>query len=141
MEENNNNIVNKIADIKRFSPIHAAFQITRKIMLFVDYNVREDNTRYFATSAAVFNQPKTNYNRCGQCQESVLPHNSLAYRFFKEWDKHHLSDLTETQYNILLMDISVLQTKYNSVILGEPYEYVPFNQAKKLSMMKLKKQQ
>ena len=140
MEEIKNNLGNT-TDNEVIKPIHAAFQITRTIMFFVDYNVNEDKSHYFATHAALFNRPKSDYNRGGQCQESVLPHNSDAYRFFRKWDTLHLRELTDEQYNDLKGDISRLQEKYNSIVLGEPYNNVPFNQAKKLSMLKLKKKQ
>lgn len=77
----------------------------------VNYRTLASNANpYFTTSAGVFNRPRTDYNRCGQCQDDVLTGEAL--RFYKKWDKLHLKDLTEAQYNELTKDIAKLTEVY-----------------------------
>jgi hypothetical protein len=125
-------------NIKPFSPFAIAFQITRKVMFEVYYNVRNDGSQYFSTMADYFNQPKTDFEECGQCQEKYLPHNSKVYAFFKKWDNMHLKPFTEEEtYNELIKDLKTLMEHYNHVIREKHLNY---DVCKDLSMMKLKKQ-
>lgn len=82
------------------------FQITKKIIFEVS------NDRYFATSAAEFNQPKTDFDMCGQCQDVLLP-NGAARTFWEKWDTKHLSILSPTEAKELADDIEKLKQKYN----------------------------
>lgn len=122
---------------------HYAFQITRKIVFEVSYYTLGSNkTPYFTTSASEFNQPKTDFNRGGQCQNDVLTGEAL--KFYKKWDKKHFKDLTDEQYEKLLKDIDVLKKIYN-------YDYdmtdtfagtssgLSFSRLKRLSMKKIGK--
>ena len=91
---------------------HYAFQITRKVIFEVSYYTLGSNKQpYFATSASEFNQPKTDFCMGGQCQKKVLTGEALE--FYKKWDKKHLKDLTDKQYERLLKDIDVLKKTYN----------------------------
>lgn len=57
-----------------------AFQITRKIIFEVRYSTLGSNQHpYFATSAEEFNQPKTDYERGGQCQGDLLTGPALDF--------------------------------------------------------------
>ena len=82
------------------------FQITKKIIFEVS------NDRYFATSAAEFNRPKTDFNMCGQCQDAALP-DGAARTFWEKWDTKHLSHLNAEDEQELMKDIDVLKEKYN----------------------------
>lgn len=94
--------------------LHYVFQLTKKITFDVNFYRLDNNTnQYFTTSANVFNQPKTDYSQCGQCQESVLF--GEAKKFYKKWDIHHCKALTDNLYNELLQDIEVLKAKYNYI--------------------------
>lgn len=90
------------------------FQITKKIIFEVRYNDLSGANREpdFATSCAVFNQPKTDFDRCGQCQADVLP-KGKARNFWEKWDNLHLHKLDETQEEELLLDVEELKAKYN----------------------------
>lgn len=123
--------------METINPIHTAFQITKKIIFFVDYNVREDKTHYFSTSCCVFNQPKTDYKRCGQCQEDILPDYLIAYNFFEKWNKYHLKSLTTEQYNKLLNNIKELEQTYNYIIQNKN-DHIPFDKIKTLSKLDIK---
>lgn len=119
-----------------------AFQITRKIIFEVEYYKLGDNpTPHFSTSASKFNQPKTDWTQCGQAQEALLPKNSLAYKFYKKWDKKHLQDLTDEEYSQLVNDIEQLKNKYNWIEQDKESTktHIPFYALKDLSMLKIKR--
>ena len=120
----------------------AVFQVTRTITFEVEYYTLGSNKNPdFSTSANEFNRPKTDYNRCGQCQEDVLPRGSKAYQFYKKWNYKHLLDLTESEYEEMIADLEILKNKYNYII-EEPsknHSSICFHTCKELSMMKLKK--
>lgn len=120
----------------------AVFQVTRTITFDVEYYTLGSNSHpNFTTSANAFNRPKTDYNQGGQCQESVLPHASKAYKFYKKWNGKHLEDLTELEYEEMVADVETLKNQYNYII-EEPsknHSSISFYNCKELSMMKLKK--
>ena len=70
-----------------------------------------NNERYFATSAAVFNHPNTDFDECGQCQDDVLPPGP-ARDFWEKWDYLHLSNLTEQQELDIIKDLCILKSNY-----------------------------
>ena len=122
----------------------ASFQLSKKIIFNVNYYTLGNNScPYFSTSACEFNQPKTDYCRCGQAQEDLTKKFLTGRRFWKKWDKKHLQDLTENEYGELMQDIETLKEKYNYIYeeLDEslkPYHpHIRFYDLKKLSMLKL----
>lgn len=70
----------------------------------------------FTTSAEKWNKRRTDIDRGGQCQEDVLPQDSVAMEFYKKWDPMHLQVLTDDQYNEMIKDLEKLKEKY---IFGE----------------------
>lgn len=90
------------------------------------------NDKYFATSCAVFNHTNTDFNRCGQCQDGVLPPGP-AREFWKKWDPIHLSILTDEQATEIKQDIEKLKEKYHWI----PSCHFPMQQ--ELVRLKLKK--
>lgn len=107
------------------------FQITRKVIFEVSYYTLGSNKNpHFTTSAAVFNQPKTDFSQCGQCQDSVLT--GKAVKFYKKWDYLHLKDLTAAEYEEIIEDIEELKNAYNW-ISGQS-----FSAQRELSKSKLK---
>ena len=122
----------------------SAFQITRTIIFEVEYYTLGGNSRPdFTTSAEVFNRPKTDYNRCGQCQKDVL--SGVALEFYKKWDAHHLKDLTESEYEEMMKDMQILFDTYNYIFYdktkdeNKDKQFISFYSIKNLSMLKLKK--
>lgn len=90
-----------------------SFQLSKKEIFEVSYYTCGNNSRpYFTTSGGIFNQPKSDWNQCGQCQEE-FKHHTAAYNFYKKWDIMHLQDLTNEQYNEIVADIEILKQKYN----------------------------
>jgi hypothetical protein len=90
------------------------FQITKMITFEVEYYTLGSNSKpYFTTSSNEFIRSKRDYSRCGQCQRDILPKGGLARKFYEKWDKFHLEDLTDSQYNELIEDIEELKSKYN----------------------------
>ena len=84
------------------------------VLFEVKYYTCGSNTHpYFSTCAEEFIRNKRDYKRCGQCQDSVLPKNSVAMNFYKKWDCVHIKDITEEQYLEIIQDIEALKTKYN----------------------------
>ena len=120
-----------------------AFQISKKIIFEIEYyQLKGNKNAYFATSANEFNQPKTDWERCGQAQEALLPKSSEAYKFWKKWDKKHFEDLTDEEFNELLEDIAILKETYNFIEQEQDEslnkEFLTFYELKELSMKKPK---
>ena len=123
----------------------AAFQITRTTIFEVKYYTLGNNSHpYFTTSAEVFNRPKTDFSRCGQCQKDVLT--GHAYRFYKKWNAYHLKDLTESEYEEMMKDMQLLFDTYNYIFYDNCIEdgkidksNISFYDIKNLSMLKIKK--
>lgn len=95
-----------------------AVQLDKKRIFFVDYHVLGWSSEpYFSTSAAVFNQPKTDYTECGQCQDRVLT--GKAREFWKKWDQYHLKKLEPEKLDELMQDIQGLKEEYNYLYKSE----------------------
>lgn len=110
------------------------YQISRKVIFEVRYYTLGSNKHpYFSTSAAQFNQPKTDFNQCGQAQDSLLPRNTAAFKFYSKWDKLHCKDLTDREYTAITADIEVLKAEYNYIEKGG------FEAQKDLSKLPIKK--
>lgn len=108
------------------------FQITKKIIFEISYYTLGSNkTPYFSTSAALFNQPKSDFNQCGQCQKDVLFGN--AKKFYLKYDSLHLLDLNDEQYENIITDIELLKEQYNWI------DNQRFSNQKDLSKLELKK--
>lgn len=121
-----------------------AFQISKTIIFEVEYTqLRGNKTPDFSTQANRFNRPKTDWERCGQAQEELLPKSSEAYKFWKKWDKKHLQDLTDKEYNDLLKDIDILKGIYNFIEETQDEnlnkEFLYFYDLRELSFKKIKK--
>ena len=120
---------------------HMAFEISRTTIFEVSYYTLSSNPKpYFTTSAEVFNRPKTDYNQCGQCQKEVLK--GIAYKFWNKWDKKHLDDLTDNEYNELMEDLNELKEHYNYIEKFGDKGFsngFSFYDIKELSMRKIKK--
>lgn len=96
---------------------HYAFFLNCKIVFEVEYYTLGNNQNpYFATTVFKFNQPKTDWEQGGQAQERLLPKNSKAYKFYKKWDKLHIHNLTQEEYNEIRKDITVLRDAYHSIV-------------------------
>ena len=90
------------------------FQISKLITFEVNYYTLGNNSNpYFTTSANEFIRSKKDYSTCGQAQKSLLK--GYAMQFYKKWDKLHLKDLSDIQYQELITDIEVLKSKYNYI--------------------------
>lgn len=116
---------------------HYVFQINKMVVFNVNYYLLSSNrTLHFATSADLFIRSKRDFATSGQCQESVLPKDSLAYQFYTKWDICHLQDLTDEQYNNLCADIELLRNEYNYIFSKD--DNISFLNVVELSKMKLK---
>lgn len=101
----------KVVDMPEFFYI---FQQSKKVTFDVSYRrLGRNQYQNFTSSAQEFNQPKTDYSRCGQCQDDILK--GLALQFYKKWDILHLSPVTPEIYNELLADLEELKLKYNFI--------------------------
>lgn len=126
---------------------HLAFQLSRTEVyeVHVEPNVvsygiggpyRQNGFR-FSSEAEVFNRPKTDFNRCGQCQEEVTKNYLLANSHWKKWDKYHLGKVTPELYDEWLEDLKALKEAYNYV--EKEHGATTFNEVRDLSMEKVKK--
>lgn len=125
--------------MKRFE-FHTAFQLTRKIIFEVSYYTLGGNeSAYFTTSACEFNQPKTDFDRCGQAQKDLCF--GPAKTFYEKWDKYHLHKLDDNQFEEMIKDLEALKQNYNYVENKADFkpEDIGFRQEKELSMRKVKK--
>lgn len=50
----------------------------------------------------------------GQCQDAVLPEDSILREFWKKWDYYHLQPLTNEEYEELMNDISIIEKEQES---------------------------
>lgn len=124
----------------------ATFQITRMVLFSVNYYTLGSNENpYFTTNAVKFVRNKLDYSDCGQCQERILPKGSVARKFFKKWDKHHLHQLNAEQLEELHADLEILKENYNylfkeqDTFQHDSNNYFSFSRCKDLSMLPLKK--
>jgi len=123
--------------LKELPSFRYSFQISRKIVFEVNYyRLGNNKDKHFSTSAAQFNQPKTDFNHCGQAQKELLKAGRKAMNFYNKWDKCHLMDLTEEQHKEILQDIEVLKNQYNFI---ETERSASFNELKNLSKQNVKK--
>ena len=107
------------------------FQLSKLELFFVGYlTVGNNKNPYFSTSAALFIRNKKDFSMCGQCQDTVLSNYQDAFDFYIKWDKLHLRDLTDKQYDELVSDIIELKTKYNYINDGSFKSLVKFSKQK-----------
>jgi len=93
-----------------------AFQVTKKHIFEVNYyRLRSNKDKNFHTSANLLNHGRTDFNQCGQAQESLLNKNTAAYRFYKKWDILHCSVMNNDQYNEMLIDLDKLKRRYDFI--------------------------
>lgn len=120
---------------------HTSFQITRMVVFNVSYYTLGSNRLpHFSTWAAKFNQPKTDYRECGQCQDRLLT--GEARKFWQKWDPHHLGQLTDEELAELRADIDALKERYEWVEKLSPTKVGDgflFRTLRELSMRKVKK--
>lgn len=106
--------------------IRMSFQLSKKHIFEVSYESTGNDVPRFSTSGGVFNQPKTDWDRCGQCQDEFKNFRT-AYDFYKRWDYLHLKYLTEEQYALITADIEILKTKYNWIDSQKFYKVREFS--------------
>ena len=115
------------------------FQVSKMVNFTVSYVSRSvPSEPYFSTSCLLFSRNKKSWRRSGQCQEEVLEKDSLAYRFFKKWDKKHLMRLDINEEKELARDMSKLCMMYNW-ISELNNDYVSWGREVELSKLPLKK--
>ncbi len=123
-----------LEDLKEKQEFHCMFEITRNIIFEVSYYTLGSNKQaHFSTSANLLNRPKSDYKQCGQAQDSLLPKGSGARLFYEKWDKKHLADLTDEEYNDLTFDLGVLDLRYNSRFYDNSIDHIPFYEVVELS--------
>ena len=119
-----------------------AFQITRKIIFCVEFHTVGSNDHpYFSTSVGEFNQPKTDWLVCGQCQGTLLQ-GHYAKSFWEKWDYMHCKNIeNEKQFEELIEDLDKLKEKYNFVehIEQDHVRDVSFSEQRALSMKDMHK--
>lgn len=93
------------------------FRIKKKNFFTVKFGDLKVHTQrpYFSTSGGVLNYGRSDYDRCGQCQDAVLSKGSITKAFYDKWDSLHLKALTEKQYKELLEDLEKLKEKYSFI--------------------------
>lgn len=92
----------------------AVFQISKMVLFEVNYYHLCNNEKAdFSTSAEQFVRNKRGYSACGQCQKDVLPKLSKAYKFYKKWNKKHLQELTEQEFEEMYNDLEELKQTYS----------------------------
>ena len=116
---------------------HYAFQMSKKVVFELNYyRLGSNKNKHFITSAAQFNQLKTDFNHCGQAQNDLLKGHTKAMSFYKKWDSVHIQDLTSQQHADMLNDIEILKNKYNFISAESD---IRFSDLKTLSKLTPKK--
>ena len=87
----------------------------------------------FSHSGAIFNRPKTDFNRCGQCQKDVTKDFPEARRFCEKLEEHHLCRMTDELYAEFCKDILLLCETYNYI---KTDKFPTFSEERELSMNK-----
>jgi hypothetical protein len=119
---------------------HYVFQISKTINFNVSYyRLGSNQNKYFTTSADEFNRPKTDFIRCGQAQKDLLVSSPLAMSFYNRYDELHLKDLSEIDYNSILIDIEKLKNAFNYIEKIGIDSSFGFSSEKELSKLPLKK--
>lgn len=78
------------------------------IHLTVEYgDMKAQQLPYFSTTAY------SNGN-WGQCQDDVLPKDSILREFWEKWDYYHLQTLTNEEYEELMNDIAIIEKELGS---------------------------
>lgn len=81
---------------------------------------------YFSTSAGILNHIRSDWNQCGQAQESVLRNKHLK-AFYKKWNEKHLSVLTLAERAELESDINALKENIPFIEGSRFYDIVKFD--------------
>ena len=104
------------------------FRIKKKHFFEVCFGtlISPNQEPYFSTCCEVLNYGRTDYERCGQCQEDVLK-NMYAMHFYKKWNEKHCKTLTVTELQELKSDIEVLKEKYKFIETDTFYKVVDFD--------------
>lgn len=90
------------------------FQLDKTTIFSVEfYALGDGQAPYFATSADKLMRNKRDISQGGQCQDEVLF--GEAKEFYEKWDKHHLKNLSEEDYQDLKRDIETLKDRYNYI--------------------------
>ena len=117
---------------------HYVFQLSKKIVFEVNYYLLDNNNnKHYTTSAAEFNQPKTDYRQCGQAQKELLKSFPLALNFYRRFDELHIKDLTESQYDEILIGLDKLKYAYNFLYSNNDRGF-NFSTVKEFSKSKVK---
>lgn len=105
-----------------------AFIIGRDVFS-VSYHKHKGNADYdFTTQAGVFNHPRTDFNRGGQCQDEVLPKTGTAREFWEKWHKKHLQPLTNDEMQELRKDLQEMEKEYPFVKVEDSCYDVNFSE-------------
>lgn len=97
------------------------FQLDKTTIFSVDfYTIGNNPAPYFSTSADKLMRNKRDISRGGQCQDDVLY--GEAKEFYKKWDRHHLKNLSEEDYQDLMRDIETLKDRYNYIEKERPID-------------------
>ncbi len=81
---------------------------------------------YFSTTAGILNHIRSDWNQCGQAQESVLRNKHLK-AFYKKWDVKHCKVLTLEERAELEADINALKENIPYIEGCRFYEIVKFD--------------
>jgi hypothetical protein len=107
----------KTTDLINNQEFFFTLQLSKTIIFNIEYSTLGNNNKpRFVTSADEFNKSKSDYNRCGQCQDYLLPDFKLAFDFYQKWNFKHLDDLNSFEYDKMILDIKLLSEKYNYIL-------------------------
>lgn len=108
--EQHNKEINKRGFVGYEGKLVITFRDRKKVTFTIHYGEYGELSQdpHFSTSAQEFNRNRTDYDSCGQAQQSLLKNKDLK-TFFEKWDKFHLSKLTFKQYDELIKDINNLK--------------------------------
>ena len=68
-------------------------------------DLKANQLPYFSTSGS-------SADCCGQCQNKILPKDSILRDFWEKWDYYHCQTLTIEEYKELIKDIEILEEEY-----------------------------
>lgn len=86
------------------------FRDRKKNFFMVKYGEHGEGSQdpYFSTSCGTFNHGRSDWDSCGQSQDSTLK-NSKLKSFYRKWDNLHLKVLTLSEFEDLENDLNDLK--------------------------------
>lgn len=126
--DEHNQAINERGYVGYEGTLDISFRDRKRVFMVVSYGTHGQRAQdpYFSTSASELNYTRSDYDSCGQGQESLLEREELV-EFFNKWDKYHLKTLTFDEYEELVSDLEYLQERVDYIESSGLYDQGDFD--------------